>query len=262
MIEPTELRVVDSHAHLTDERLSADASEVVARARAAGVEAVVTVGTDLADSRAAVSLAERLDGVYATVGIHPHSAAEAVEEPDAFRRLEALAREPRVVALGETGLDYHYDNAPREAQRYSFGRHLELGRALDLPVVVHARSADEDVISLLREKGAGTRGVLHCFSGGRALLETALELGWHISFAGMITFRSYTDAELLRAVPLDRILVETDSPYLAPVPHRGKRNEPAYVPLVARRAAELRGEDPVHLARATLSNARSFYRLP
>ncbi|MGI9179707.1 MAG: TatD family hydrolase [Longimicrobiaceae bacterium] len=251
--------LIDSHAHLTDERLFAEADEIVERARAVGVHQIVTIGTTPENSRQAIELASRLPGVFATVGIHPHS-ADAADE-DAFAQVEALARSPRVVALGETGLDYFYDNSPRQVQRSSFAHHLELARTLELPVVVHSRDADEDLRAILAEAAGGTRGVLHCFTGGRELMEAALAAGWYISFSGMITFRSFADAELLRAVPLDRILVETDSPYLAPVPHRGKRNEPAFVPLVARRAAELRGEDPEEFGAATVRNTRALYRL-
>jgi TatD DNase family protein len=194
------------------------------------------------------------------VGVHPHSAARA---PDAWlEEVVVLAAHPRVVAIGETGLDFHYDFAPRDRQIDLFRRQLGLGVELDLPVVVHSRSADADVAALLTEIGPRCRGVLHCFSGGKPLLETALELGWFISFAGTITFKSYQDEDLLRAVPLDRLLVETDSPYLAPVPFRGGRNEPAYVVKVVERAAAIRGEDPVQLAAATAANARAFYRLP
>lgn len=251
--------MIDSHAHLTDARFAGEVEAVLTRARAAGVDRVVTIGTDVPGSRAAASLAASLDGVHASAGIHPHSAAAAT--PEAMAAIEELAAEPQVVALGETGLDYHYDNAPREEQRDSFLRHLEMGRKLDLPLVVHAREADDDVVALLREAGAGTRGVLHCFAGGREMLRTALELGWYASFSGMITFKSYPSADLLRSVPLERLLIETDSPYLAPVPNRGKRNEPAYVAIVARRAAELRGEDPESLAAATARNAMDLYRI-
>jgi TatD DNase family protein len=251
--------LIDSHAHLTDDRLAGEVGEVLERARGAGVSRVVTIGTTLDDSRAAVALSKLHPDVYASAGVHPHSAEEA--SPEALSEIEALAREPEVVALGETGLDYFYDNAPREAQRRSFLHHLEMGRRLDLPVVVHAREADDDVVALLREAGAGTRGVLHCFAGRRPMLEAALALGWYVSFSGMITFPKYGDAELLRAVPLDRLLVETDSPYLTPVPHRGKRNEPAHVALVSRRAAELREEDAELVATATARNAMDLYRI-
>lgn len=252
--------MIDSHAHLTDPRLLAEAEEILERARAAGVDTVVTIGSDPADSRAAVALARSAPGVFASVGIHPHAAGET--DAAAFTEVEALAREPEVVALGETGLDYFYDNAPREAQREMFLRHLELARRTGLPVVVHAREADRDLCALLGEAGEGTRGVLHCFAGGRGLLECALGLGWYVSFSGLITFRNYADAELLRAVPRDRILVETDSPYLAPVPHRGKRNEPAFVVRTLNHAAELRGESPGELGAATARNARTLFRLP
>lgn len=254
------MKLIDSHAHLTDERLSADAEAVVQRAHDAGVETIVTIGSDAGDSRGAVKLAARLPGVFATAGIHPH-AADGVDE-DAFAEIRELARAPRVVALGETGLDYYYDNAPREAQRAAFEKHLGLAHELDLPVVVHGREADDDLQALLRTAGKGTTGVLHCFAGSGALLDAAVECGWYISFSGLITFAKYADAERVRAVPADRILVETDSPYLAPVPHRGKRNEPAHVTLVARRAAELREEDPEEFAAATVRNTQAFYRLP
>ena len=176
--------------------------------------------------------------------------------------IRRLAAQPRVVAIGETGLDFHYDNSPRAAQRASFAAHLEMGRALDLPVVVHCREADDDLRELLREGGAGTRGLLHCFSSGRELLEDALKLGWYVSFAGMITFRRFAGENLVRAVPDDRILVETDSPYLAPVPHRGKTNEPAFVMHTARRAAEIRNQDPDWFAARCAANARELFRLP
>lgn len=253
------MNVIDSHAHLTDERFSGEVDAVLERARAAGVVGVVSIGTTPETSAAAVRLATELPDVWASVGIHPHSVAGADEA--AYAAIEALAARPRVVAVGETGLDYHYDFAPRDVQRRSFAWHLDLGRRLGLPVVVHARSADEDVAEMILAEGKGTRGVLHCFAGDRALLEAGLRAGWHISFSGLITFAKYDGADLVRAVPRERILVETDSPYLAPVPYRGKRNEPGYVPLVARRAAELRGEDPVEFAAAVLENTREFFRI-
>lgn len=252
--------MIDAHAHLTDDRFADDVDAVVARAAAAGVDVIVSIATDPEDAREAIRLAERHAGVFATAGIHPHAASRCSAE--SLAEVAELATHPRVVAIGEAGLDYHYDFAPREAQVDCFRRQLELGIELDLPVVVHCREADDDVGRLLREAGTGSRGVLHCFSGGRALLDAALELGWFISFAGTITFKRFDDAELLRAVPLERLLVETDSPYLAPVPFRGKRNEPAHVVTVAARAAELRGEEPARLAAATARNAREFYRLP
>ncbi|HET7275780.1 MAG TPA: TatD family hydrolase [Longimicrobiaceae bacterium] len=252
--------LIDSHAHLTDERFSGELPGVLTRAREAGVGTIVTIGTDVADSRVAAELSVAEPDVYASAGVHPHAVAEAA--PGAMADIESIAREnPRVVAIGETGLDYFYDNAPRRAQRSWFSRHLELGADLDLPVVVHCREADDDTSAALRESGPATRGVLHCFAGNARLLDTALELGWYISFSGLITFSKFTGADLLCAVPLDRLLVETDSPYLAPVPHRGKRNEPAFVTRVAARAAEIRGEDPDALAAATVRNTRTLYSL-
>ena len=252
--------LIDSHAHLTDARFADDVDEVITRAREGGVSTIVTIGNDLEDSRAAARLAHAEPGVYAAVGVHPNAVAEA---PDgAMAEVEDLARsEPAVVAIGETGLDYYYDRAPREVQREWFSRHLELAGELDLPVVVHCRDADNDLRAMLRESGPATRGVLHCFASGAPLLDTALEIGWYISFSGMITFSKFEGTDLLRAVPLDRLLVETDSPYLSPVPHRGKRNEPAYVQLVAARAAELRGESAEALTSATARNTRTLYRL-
>lgn len=252
--------MIDTHAHLTDERFHEDVDDVIARALAAGVETTVSVSTTLPAALRAIELAERHPSIYATVGIHPHSSSAATDAD--LAQAAELAGHPRVVAVGEAGLDYHYDFAPRGIQIDIFRKQLELGKRLDLPVVVHAREADDDVAALLREAGPESRGVLHCFSSGASLLDTALGLGWYISFAGMITFKRYDSVDLLRAVPPERLLVETDSPYLAPVPFRGKRNEPAYVARVVARAAELRGEDPEELAGVTAANARAFYRLP
>ncbi len=250
--------LVDTHAHLTDARFADDVDEVVERVRDAGVRWLVSIASDVDDARAAVALAERHPEVYATAGIHPHEATSASDE--AFGRLRELAEHPRVVAIGETGLDFHYDNSPRAKQIESFQKHLAIAAELDLPVVVHARSADEEVRAAIEAAGWG-RGVLHCFSGGDDLLEAALALGWYISFAGMITFPKWDGADQLRSVPLDRLLVETDSPYLAPVPFRGRRNEPAYVRRVVERVAELRGEDVDFVAAATAANAARFYAL-
>jgi TatD DNase family protein len=251
--------LIDTHAHLGDERILPEVDAVVERARAAGVDTIIAIATRADDAHVVAGLAERFAGVYATAGIHPHAAETANDE--AFATVRALLHHPRVVAVGEAGLDYHYDFAPRQRQRESFLRHLELARETGLPVIVHAREADEDLRALLREGGAGTRGVLHSFSSGRALLEDALALGWYASFSGMVTFKKYDAADLLRLVPPDRILVETDAPYLAPVPHRGKTNEPAFVAATARVAAQLRGEDPDEFAARTTSNAHTLFRL-
>lgn len=253
--------LIDSHAHLTDEQFAGDVDAVIARAGEAGVFRIITVATNPDDARAAIALAERYPQIYATAGVHPHAAGSVAPPAEMLDELRRLAAHPRVVAIGEAGLDFHYDFSPRDRQIEWFRSQLELAVELRLPIVVHARNADDDVATLFREAGPECRGVLHCFSSGPGLLETALELGWMISFAGMVTFNRYEDEELVRAVPLDRLMVETDSPYLAPVPHRGKRNEPAFVIPTALRLAELRGEDPAELARATTANARAFFGL-
>ncbi|MBI4539048.1 MAG: TatD family hydrolase [Gemmatimonadetes bacterium] len=249
----------DSHCHLTDARFDADRAEVLARARDAGVVALVTVGSDARDSEAAARLAEAEAAVWATAGIHPHEAASASERD--LHTIRDLAGSPRVVAIGETGLDYHYEHSPRHVQRRFFSRHLELALELALPVVVHSRSADQDTAAVLRDVGAGTRGVLHCFTGGEALLDAALEAAWYISFSGLISFKGFAGEALVRRVPGDRILIETDAPYLAPVPWRGRRNEPAYVRHVCDALAAQRGEDAAELAVRTTENARRFYNL-
>ena len=251
------MRLIDAHAHLADERLLPEVEGVVARAREAGLAGIVTIATDAEDARTNLGLAERFEDVWATAGVHPHAASKATDE--AFAAVRGLIAHPKVVALGETGLDYHYDFSPREQQRTAFARHLELAREMGLPVIVHAREADDDLRALLREAGEGTVGVLHSFSSGRALLEDALALGWYASFSGMITFKKFEGLDFVRMVPADRIMVETDTPYLAPVPHRGKTNEPAFVVHTARRAAEIRGADPAQFAAQTVENTRRFY---
>jgi TatD DNase family protein len=249
----------DSHCHLTDARFSDDVDDVLRRAWDAGLTGIVTVASDAADAVAACGLAGRDARVHATAGIHPHTADDASD--DDLARVRDLVAGGAVVAIGETGLDFHYDNSARAAQRRLFEWHLRLAAETGLPVVVHSRSADEDIAAMIRE-AAGVTGVLHCFSGGAHLLQAALAAGWYISFAGMVTFRRYDDGDLVRAVPADRLLVETDSPYLAPVPHRGRRNEPAYVLETCRALARIRGEDPGTTAAAVTVNALRFYRLP
>jgi TatD DNase family protein len=247
----------DSHCHLTDDRLSHEAAAVVARARAAGVTELVTIASDEEDAVRALQLARDLD-VHATAGIHPHAAGS--RPADAFAKVRELVADPRVVAVGETGLDYYYDNSPRSVQRQSFARHLDLAAETGLPVVVHSRDADDDTAAMVRA-AAGVTGVLHCFAGGRALFDAGVEAGWYVSFSGLITFSSYATRDLVAATPADRLLIETDAPYMAPVPHRGRRNEPAYVVEVARMVAQLRAEPLGDVAALTTANARAFYGL-
>jgi TatD DNase family protein len=251
--------LIDSHCHLDYLAKDGDLEDVVARARTAGVGRLVTICTKLSEFEGVLGIAERFDEVYCSVGVHPHEAGE--EGQAGPQRLIALAHHPKVVGIGETGLDYYYEHSPRDAQQQSFRAHIEAARETDLPLIVHSRDADDDTVALLREAHAAGpyRAVIHCFTAGPELARAALELGCYISLAGIVTFKN---AEALRQtvaeVPLERILVETDAPYLAPVPKRGKRNEPAFVVHTAAALAELKGVSPEELAEQTTAN---FFRL-
>jgi TatD DNase family protein len=255
------MTLVDSHCHLDFLAKDGDLDQVVARARAAGVTRIVTICTKLSEFDEVRAIAARYDEVSCSVGVHPHEAEdEGQGTPD---RLIELAADRLVVGIGETGLDFYYEHSPRAAQEASFRAHTQAARATDLPLIVHSRDADEETVRVLREEhaeGAFT-GVIHCFTAGRALAEAALELGFYISLAGIVTFKK---AEALRetaaAVPLERLLVETDAPYLAPVPKRGKRNEPAFVVHTAERLAEIKGVAPEDLARITTENFHRLFR--
>lgn len=248
----------DSHLHLTSDRFAGEVDEVVRRARDAGVSRMVTVATNPADARAAVALARGLPGVvFATAGLHPHEASAWSDELEA--EIRALLGAPEVVAVGEAGLDFHYDNSPRAVQHEAFEAQLDLAAAADLPIVVHSRDADEAMLSILLDRGAEVTGVLHCFTGGSALLDAGLDAGWYVSFGGIATFRSFDGADLVRRVPHERLLVETDSPYLAPVPMRGTRNEPAFIKHTCARLAELRGVSTDELVAQTTAAALAFY---
>ena len=249
----------DTHCHLTDDKFADDLDAVLSRARAVGVTGMVSIASDARDARSAHALAAAHDDVWCTAGIHPHAAGAATEMDRAA--VVELIREPRVVALGETGLDYYYDNAPRAVQQDLFAWHLEQSARTGKPVIVHSREAEEDTAALMRAAPQGATGVLHCFAAGQLLLDTALQLDWYVSFGGLITFRTWSGADYLRAVPADRLLMETDSPYLAPVPMRGRRNEPAFVAHTCAAAAAVRGVALDELVRQTTANARRFYRL-
>lgn len=251
-------RYFDSHCHLTDAAFRDDREAVLRRATEAGVTRLVTIASDVADAREAAALAAAHDGVWATSGVHPHEAGNA--PPTAVEDVRAIATEhDRVVAIGETGLDYHYDNAPRGVQRALFEQHLSLGAELGLPVIVHAREADNDIAAALKAMPSGTAGVLHCFTGGALAFEEAMARDWYVSFSGIASFKSFGPVDLLKQVPNDRLLVETDSPYLAPVPFRGKRNEPAHVVHVAGAVATLLGEGVEEVAERSTANACRFY---
>jgi TatD DNase family protein len=257
------MRLIDTHAHLDQEEFNDDRAAVIQRAHAAGVEAIVAIGVTGASSEAVVALAQEYPGVYAAVGIQPNYTAQ-VDAAD-WDRVLALVDRPKAVAIGETGLDRHWDYAPFDVQQDYFDRHLRLAQQRDLPFVVHTRESDADVLAMLREaRSRGPlRGIMHSFTGTAETAAECISLGLHISFAGMVTFKK---SDALRAVavtiPADRILVETDSPYLSPQPLRGKRNEPANIVHTATCLAEARGESPAQFAEQTTVNARALFRLP
>lgn len=253
--------LIDSHCHIDDARFDTDRDAMLTRAHAGGVERFVTIGCDLETSRAALSLAQRYPFISATVGVHPHE-VKLIQE-GWYDELRSLARSDRVVAYGEIGLDYHYDHSPREIQRLRFREQVQLARELRLPIVIHTREAQEDTIAILKEEKAHELGgVFHCFSGDALLAKDALDLGFYLSFSGVITFQNSSMLrDIVRTVPMDRVLVETDAPYLTPVPHRGKRNEPAYVRHVADKIAELHGISVQDVEEATTQNTRSLFRI-
>jgi len=247
--------LVDAHCHLGDAAFDPDRAAVLARARAAGVGHIVVIGATLPETERAVALAGACPGLSATAGVHPHEARHW--SPAAAARLKDLLTLPEVVALGETGLDYHYDHSPREAQRHAFEAQLALAAEVRKPVVVHAREADDDMAAMLRD--AGTTVVLHSFSSGPGVFEAGMAIAAYFSFSGLITFKNWRMTDRLTACPPDRLLVETDGPYLAPVPHRGKRNEPAFVRAVAEALAGARGESIDRIGQRTTDNARRLF---
>ncbi|MBI3603436.1 MAG: TatD family hydrolase [Nitrospirae bacterium] len=256
--------LIDSHAHLDDARYNEDREAVIARARQAGVDTFVTIGCDLATSRAAVELATRYPFVYASVGVHPHEVKQIGD--DWYDELRRLAARPKVIAYGEIGLDYHYNYSPPKLQRDRFREQIGLARELGLPIIIHTRDAQEDTIAILKEeKAQELGGVFHCFSGDARLATAALDLGFFLSFSGVITFQNATTLrDIVKTAPMDRILVETDCPYLTPVPHRGKRNEPAYVCQVVEKIAEIKGTTVTveEIGQVTSENARRLFRIP
>jgi len=246
----------DSHAHLTLEHFDPDRNEVIARAREAGVVRLITVSSFIGDAGACAALAARHDFIHFTAGVHPHEAKSFT--PEVAGEIRRAATLPRAVAIGEIGLDYHYDFSPRDVQHAVFRAQIRLARELDRPVVIHTREADEDTLAILGEEGGGeVRGVLHCFTGNDALADAGLALGFFVSLAGIVTFpKAEALRRTARRVPLDRLLAETDSPYLAPVPHRGRTNRPEYVTHVVERIAQVRDQPLSVVAAATVENAR------
>lgn len=259
MAESDRVSLFDTHTHLNAEAFAADLFEVLQRARSQGVERMLVVGFDLPSSRATLALTHE-EGLYAAVGIQPHYAGET--GPRELAALRQLAASAGVVALGEIGLDYYRDRAPRSAQRALFRQQLALAQELGLPVVIHAREAFADLLEELRQAGPGLRGVMHCFSGTPQEACAFLELGLYLSIAGPVTYpRATRLAEVVRLVPRDRLLLETDCPWLPPQRHRGQRNEPAYLREIAEQVAALRGETVEEIARCTTENARALFRV-
>jgi TatD DNase family protein len=248
--------LVDSHCHLDFPDFAAEREAIIARARSAGVETMLTISTRLDEFPGVRTIAEAHEEVWCSVGAHPHEAKDhGALVPE---ELIALAAHPKVVGIGETGLDFHYDLSPRDVQEQVFHAHIAASRMTGLPLIIHAREADREVARILDEERPPP-GVMHCFSSGRALAEAALALGFYISISGIVTFRNAEELRaIVRDVPLDRLLVETDAPYLAPVPYRGKRNEPAFVAATAAAVADLKGLEPEALAAVTTAN---FFRL-
>jgi TatD DNase family protein len=260
--------LIDSHVHLDGPQYETDREEVIARARAAGVGVMLEIaGSDIGGGslEPGLRLAESYDFIYAAIGLHPHEAS--LFDADLEAVLLRAARRPKVIGWGEIGLDYHYDHSPRDIQRKVFQRQLELARGCRLPVIIHTREAEDDTIAILQASWSDAEarqigGVFHCFSGSTRLAEAALNLGFYLSFSGVVTFRTAGELrEIATAAPLDRLLVETDCPYLAPVPYRGRRNEPAYVRETASLIATLRGLDPADFARATTANFGRLFHL-
>ena len=254
------MTLFDTHAHYDARQFDPDRDQVLSALPGRGVELVVNPGCDLASSRKAVELAGRYPFVYAAVGVHPEDCGDWTDED--VEELRALANHPKVVAVGEIGLDYYWpENPPKELQKRVFRAQLALARELDLPVIVHDREAHGDSMELVREFPE-VRGVFHCFSGSAEMARELVKLGWMISFTGVLTYKNARKAvEAARAVPLDRIMIETDSPYMTPVPHRGRRNDSGYVGLICQKLAELKGIDPEQCSAATLNNGRKFFHI-
>jgi len=253
--------MIDSHCHLDNPQFDPDRDAVIDRALAAGVDRMMVIGTGEGppDLEAGIRLADRHEAIYATVGVHPHDASKATAE--IYRHLAERLKHPKVVALGEIGLDYHYDHSPRDVQREVFLEQMRIASDARKPIVIHTREAWEDTLALLDEhwKPTGLGGIMHCFSGSPREAERCIALGFHLSFGGIITFpKSAEVQEAARKAPANRILIETDAPYLAPVPHRGKRNEPAFVAETARKLAQLRGVTPEEIAQLTTANFKTL----
>lgn len=253
--------LIDSHAHLDDSRFDRDRDKLIKDLKKAGVELVINPGGDLNSSIKAVALAEEYENIYAAVGVHPHSASEVDEAT--MDILRSFANRDKVIAIGEIGLDYYYDNSPRDVQRKWFREQLKLAKEVGLPVIIHSRDAAGDTYEILKEAQDGSlTGVIHCYSGSVEMAMEYIKLGFYISLAGPVTFKkAIKPKEVAEAIPLDKLLIETDSPYLTPVPYRGKRNEPKYVRYVAETIAEIKGLSFEEVAKRTAENTKKLFRI-
>jgi len=249
----------DSHAHYDDEKFNDDRDEVFTKAHEDGISYILNAATDIDTSLMSIGFAEKYDFVYAAVGVHPHNTSSLDDEVTA--KIAKLAKNPKVVAIGEIGLDYYYDYSPKDLQKYWFKRQLELAVDLSMPVIIHDRDAHEDILNIMKEsKISQAGGVLHCFSGSREMSKIVLDMGFYLSFGGPVTFKNARKViEVLQYVPMDRLLIETDSPYLSPEPHRGKRNDSRNVRYVAEKIAEIKGLDFEDVASVTLNNAKQLF---
>jgi TatD DNase family protein len=252
--------LIDTHAHLDYDLFEVDRDEVIARALANGVGTIITIGVDVPSSERAVKLAGKYACVYAAVGIHPTDCAQTTE--DDFMRIGELAQQPKVVAIGEVGLDYYHQRATAEKQRDSFIRQIDLARQLKRPIIIHNRDSHEDMVKILKSENVkACGGVMHSFSGDENYLKNVLDSGLHVSFTGVVTFKNYKHAFIVEQTPIDRLLLETDCPFMTPEPHRGQRNEPAYILNTAQKIAEIKGLRLEDLAEKTSANARQLFRL-
>ena len=250
--------LIDTHAHLQMSEFDGDRDEVIKRARENGIDAIIAVGITLEDSEKAIALAKSHDAIYATVGIHPHD-AESID-PTTYDSLKKLAAHKKVVAYGEIGLDFFRNRSPRDVQIKRFEEQLDVARELNLPVVIHSREAHRETFEILEKRKGNLRGVLHCFSGDYTMATRYIDLGYYISIPGTITFSNAGKlVEVVQKIPMDSLLIETDSPFLTPVPNRGKRNEPAYVAYVAQKISEIRGLTPEEVGIATTKNAGNLF---
>ncbi|SRR6056297_138141 len=255
------VELIDSHAHLDFDKFNKDRDEVIKRAQENGIINIINVGSDLKSSHRSLQLSQQYEIIYAVVGVHPHEAKTL--DKKALQVLKDLSKADKVVGIGEIGLDFYYDNSPRDKQREAFRKQLNFAKKINLPVVIHSREADKDTIKILKEEGMRNHNVLlHSYTGGAEMAEEALEMGFYFSAGGIVTFNSAQDLKkTMQRIPISRILLETDSPYLAPSPHRGKRNEPMYVKEVAKYIASLKNTTFENVAKATTDNTKRFFSL-